>query len=43
MTDASASASEKTANQNEIFDFVKTNLTTAGTDKYDEMSVIQKI
>ena len=42
MTDVSASASEKTANQNEIFDFVKNNLTTAGTDKYDEMSLIQK-
>ena len=42
MTDASASASEKTANQNEIFDFVKNNLTTDGTNKYDEMSLIQK-
>ena len=42
MTDASASASEKTANQNEIFDFVRTNLVTTGTDKFDEMSLIQK-
>ena len=42
MTDASASASEKTANQNEIFVFVKNNLVTTGTDKFDEMSEIQK-
>ncbi len=40
-TEVSVSASEKTANQNEIFEYVKNRI--ANTDnKYDEISVIQK-
>ena len=40
-TEASVSASEKTANQNEIFEYVKNKI--GNTDnKYDEISVIQK-
>ena len=35
-------ASEKTANQNEIFDYVKNKLANTGDNKYDEISFIQK-
>ena len=41
-TICSLTGSEKTANQNEIFDFVKTKLANTGDNKYDEISFIQE-
>ena len=41
-TEGSVTASEKTANQNEIFEFVKTQLGKDETNKYDEISFIKK-
>ena len=41
-TIASLTGSEKTANQNEIFDYVKTKLANTGDNKYDEISFIQE-
>jgi hypothetical protein len=38
----SITASEKTANQNEIFEYVKNRLANNETNKYDEISFIQK-
>ena len=41
-TIGSQTGSEKTANQNEIFDFVQNNLASTTEYKYDEISFIQK-
>ena len=41
MTEKTVSFSEKSANQNEIFAYVKNKL-NAGDNKYDEISIIQK-
>ena len=41
-TDASVTVSEKSANQNEIFDYVKNRLTNTGTNKYEEISFVIK-
>ena len=41
-TIGSLTGSEKTANQNEIFDYIQNKLTSTAENKYDEISFIQK-
>ena len=41
-TEVSVTTSENSANQHEIFEYVKNKLTNTGTNKYDEISFIQK-